>query len=85
MRTVLIPALALGVLASGAWAQRDGDFDGRAAARQLHDFAQQPDNALRVGQLAPTFVLQSFDGKETYHLAHMRDQRPVILFFGSYT
>ncbi len=85
MWTVLIPALTLGVLASGAWAQRDSDFDGRAAARQLHDFARQPDNAPRVGQLAPTFVLQSFDGKETYHLAHMRDQRPVILFFGSYT
>ena len=83
MRMVLIPALALGVLASGVWAQRDGNFDGRANARR--HAARQLDDAPRVGQLAPTFVLRSFDGRETYHLAHMRDQRPVILFFGSYT
>ncbi len=85
MRTVLMSVLfVIGVVAGEANAQRDRDFEGRSG-RRMPRIADRSGDALRVGQLAPTFVLQSFDGKETYHLAAMRDQRPVILFFGSYT
>lgn len=42
-------------------------------------------NALRAGQLAPTFTLQSLAGEENFDLRTFRGQRPVILVFGSYS
>lgn len=47
--------------------------------------ARGPDNAPKVGDVAPTFKLKSLDGKSETDLASFRDERPVILFFGSYT
>lgn len=41
--------------------------------------------SLKVGQYAPTFTLSSPDGKETFDLRDLRDKRPVVLIFGSYT
>ena len=41
--------------------------------------------ALRAGQYAPTFELKSLDGEDTFDLRTFRGERPVILFFGSYT
>ena len=43
------------------------------------------DRGLKVGQLAPTFELTSLDGKQTYDLKSLRGDKPVMLFFGSYT
>lgn len=43
------------------------------------------DRAPRVGRLAPPIRLKSLDGESAFDLAAHRDQRPVILFFGSYT
>ncbi len=43
------------------------------------------ENGLKAGQLAPTFTLQSLDGKETFDLREHRGERPVVLIFGSYT
>lgn len=40
---------------------------------------------LQVGDVAPTFTLKSLDGESETNLAIYRDQKPVILFFGSYT
>jgi len=40
---------------------------------------------LFVGDLAPTFTLSSIDGKEKTNTDDFRGQRPLILFFGSYT
>lgn len=45
----------------------------------------QDKNALKVGQLAPTFKLKSLDGKESFALKDLRGDKPVVLFFGSYT
>jgi len=39
----------------------------------------------KVGEAAPTFVLQSLDGKSKTDLAAFRGDRPVVLFFGSYS
>ena len=41
--------------------------------------------SLRVGELAPTFVLKSVDGKSQFDLRTHQDEKPVVLFFGSYT
>lgn len=43
------------------------------------------DQALKVGQLAPTFKLKSLDGKTEFDLKSVRGDKPVLLFFGSYT
>lgn len=47
---------------------------------------QRPDpNALKVGQIAPTFELMSLDGESKFNLKDARGEKPVVLFFGSYT
>lgn len=40
---------------------------------------------LEVGEMAPTFVLKSLDGESETDLASFRGEKPVVLFFGSYT
>ncbi len=45
----------------------------------------EEENALKTGQLAPTFTLQSLAGDETFDLRTSRGHRPVVLIFGSYT
>ena len=46
---------------------------------------QKADNAPKVGEMAPTFKLMSLDGKKETDLAGFKDNKPVVLFFGSYT
>lgn len=38
-----------------------------------------------IGARAPDFELQTQDGKETIRLSTFRDQKPVVLIFGSFT
>ncbi len=45
----------------------------------------KPDNAPKVGDLAPNFKLKSRDGKSEVDLASFRGKKPVMLIFGSYT
>jgi len=40
---------------------------------------------LITGETAPPFVLKSLDGKSETDTSSFRGQRPIILFFGSYT
>ncbi|MDG2014642.1 MAG: hypothetical protein P8J33_14135 [Pirellulaceae bacterium] len=40
---------------------------------------------LKVGEAAPNFTLKSLDGKTETELAALIVDKPVILFFGSYT
>lgn len=42
-------------------------------------------NSLKVGQLAPDFTLSSLDGESETTLSQFRGEKPVVLFFGSYT
>lgn len=47
---------------------------------------QRDDGAPKVGAIAPTFALQMFDDQsKTVELAAFREEKPVVLFFGSYT
>ncbi len=41
--------------------------------------------ALKVAELAPKFVLKSLDGESETDLAVLRETKPVVLIFGSYT
>jgi len=40
---------------------------------------------LQVGDAAPDFVLKTVDGTAQVTLSSFRDQKPVVLVFGSYT
>jgi hypothetical protein len=40
---------------------------------------------LQLGDVAPDLNLKLVHGDEHVHLASFRDQRPVVLIFGSYT
>lgn len=54
---------------------KDGLFGGRRAAK-----------GLRAGDTAPKFTLKSLDdSSKRVRLASFRKDRPVVLFFGSYT
>jgi hypothetical protein len=40
---------------------------------------------LQVGDAAPDFTLKTPDGSATVQLSSFRNQKPVVLIFGSYT
>jgi len=42
-------------------------------------------DALKVGGEAPLFTLKALHGEEIFELEASRDEKPVVLFFGSYT
>lgn len=54
---------------------------GRRGQRQ----GRSDSGSLQVGEMAPTFVLKSLDGESETDLASFRGNKPVVLFFGSYT
>jgi hypothetical protein len=40
---------------------------------------------IRVGDAAPDFFLESADHKSHFQLSSLREQKPIVLVFGSYT
>ncbi len=43
------------------------------------------EGAPAIGELAPVFMLKSLDGRTEFELQSYRGEKPVILYFGSYT
>jgi hypothetical protein len=43
------------------------------------------EGSLKVGDVAPNFSLATSDGRSTVSLSDFRDQKPVVLVFGSYS
>ncbi|MGI9519015.1 MAG: EF-hand domain-containing protein [Pirellulaceae bacterium] len=60
-----------------------GDDSGSRRGRRGN--RRPEEGALKVGDVAPTFTLKSLDGDSETDLAEFRDQKPVVLIFGSYT
>jgi|GEM_PF-4127665 len=95
----LVLGLSVALLATDVMGQNQAQQNRRLQQQQLMRNQQQRNqqqqqtqrgrgaekNALKAGQLAPTFTLQSLDGKESFDLREHRGQRPVVLIFGSYT
>ncbi len=46
---------------------------------------RRPDNAPKLGALAPGFTLKTLDKKDEVKLESFRGRKPVVLVFGSYT
>lgn len=65
-------------LSVGACATTNRGADAASRARRV-------DKAPKTGETAPTFTLKSLDGKRDVSLASFRGERPVVLYFGSYT
>ncbi len=81
LRSSVVFTASLVVLLLGAdWvsAQSRGSSSRRRSDRM-------PETALREGDLAIDFSLESVDGKSKVTLSTFRGKRPVILVFGSYT
>jgi cytochrome oxidase Cu insertion factor (SCO1/SenC/PrrC family) len=77
---MLFAASLVALVAGVACAQEAGETKEEPRPQQ-----RQRPPAPKVGQEAPLFKLASLDGKKETDLKSFRGQRPVILFFGSYT
>ena len=78
MRDAFARLMVVGFLVGGIVLAVPDDGNGQRRARR-------PDNAPKVGDDAPVFTLKALDGKSETNLAGFRDERPIVLFFGSYT
>ena len=82
VRIVMLAGLTAALIAGAATAQQGRNRQGRQGQGRQR---QLEEGALKIGQYAPTFDLKSLDGKDTFGLKGFRGEKPVILFFGSYT
>ena len=55
------------------------------AEEDSRDMKRNFSEALKVGEQAPPFTLAALHGEETFELDTYQGERPVVLFFGSYT
>ena len=63
-----------------------GSADAQGRGPKGRGFVKRgPDDAPKVGAVAPTFKLKTLDGKGEVDLSTFRGKRPVVLIFGSYT
>ena len=91
-RRSAIGSLAV-VLAFLLWEGEDGLALGVALATNMQEWRTheldwqlaQDLGAPKVGDVAPDFELQDPSGMTSVRLSDFRDQRPVVLVFGSYT
>jgi hypothetical protein len=89
-KTPTIASLIVGLLvglsgAEGFSQNQNPDQQSQRRRQQQQPAGKRGQGNLQVGDLAPTFTLKSLDGETKTDLATYRDQKPVILYFGSYT
>jgi len=93
---VVLIGAELALCAAGYWAMRQTpDAFGRIVARVPMPlmialpfetlWTRARAGTVNVGDLAPDFRLPTLERKSTVQLASFRDDRPVVLVFGSYT
>ena len=83
IRTILIlqSLILAAAIVTDAYAEHPRNRKGRGNRMEQRG----KDNAPKVGDTAPTFTLKSHDGESETSLASFKGERPVVLFFGSYT
>jgi len=73
---------------SSQFSRLDKNGDGYLTEDEVPKGRTRPpkvDKGPKSGTLAPTFKLESLDGKEVFDLESFRGKKPVVLLFGSYT
>ncbi|MBL1217796.1 MAG: hypothetical protein D8M59_09905 [Planctomycetes bacterium] len=83
--TIRQAALLWATVVAVAAATPAGACPSQSRPRQMQQRQQQRAQAPRVGDEAPMFTLKSIDGKSETDTRSFRGQRPLVLFFGSYT
>lgn len=78
--TITLTLALLATLAIDASAQPTDKKRGRRG-----NYERRADIGLKAGQIAPDFTLMSPDGKTETRLDSLWKEKPVVLFFGSYT
>lgn len=53
--------------------------------RSANEWKTIDDRAPKEGEVAPDFTLKSIDRKSEVTLSSFRDEKPVVLIFGSFT
>ena len=79
-RTVACVFFVISILVVTGWSVAD-----EPAKRKGHRRGMREDNAPKVGDVAPTFKLFTLDGEDETDLESFRGEKPMVLFFGSYT
>jgi len=82
MKILLVSGLLLFILVLfkvDVFSQQDSGRKKRTNSNNIDD------GAPKVGEIAPLFKIKSLDGKNEFDLENFRNNKPVILFFGSYT
>jgi len=72
-----LTALSVALVAAPTRAEEDAEMKFKPK-RNFSD-------ALQVGDKAPHFSLKALHGDDVFDLADYRGEKPVVLFFGSYT
>ena len=91
---LLLAALVVVFCTPDLLAQRDGkqgdkqgakNQDRQQKGKRRGGRRMRPDDAPKIGDVAPTFKLKSLEGESETNLADYKGEKPVLLFFGSYT
>ncbi len=95
MRRFMVFGLALcgagltGCAASEPSVRMIAEMDALPAEKQLPNWASTRALMMRkppkIGDMAPYFALKAREGDATTRLSQFRDDRPVVLIFGSWT
>lgn len=80
---MITASLTLGLIVALALDASTQPTGGKRGRRGKYD--RRADIGLKVGEIAPDFTLKSPDGKTETKLDTLRKEKPVVLFFGSYT
>ncbi len=59
--------------------------DTKNRKERIRHMKNEDDGAPKVGEVAPVIKLKSLNGKEEWDLASFNGEKPVVVFFGSYT
>ena len=81
----LVFPLVFVVLVTGSAGAQDDFKLAPNMERHIKKHTKGRAEALRVGDKAPLFTLKALDGKSETDLKELSQERPVVLFFGSYT
>ena len=80
LKLFILASLTIMLISSNVISQ-----DSKNRKQRIRRMKNDDDGAPKVGELAPRIKLKSLDGKEEWDLSSFKGEKPVVVFFGSYT